>query len=198
EDVTNPEPHEDKRSLWVSEPADGPNTVKSNLTVQEYFAKRMAKLKGSQKETEIKGGSSCPSAEETLEPSEELKTKVKKKKKKQKRDEAESTEHGEKAKVEQPETGSVAGEELDAPLNPHVSGKKKRKHKEEGESITGDENMGSGEIYTGLCDGGDPGMKDCERKQKKCHRKKHKRQKEQAEEGIEGGQRKKKKHHKHI
>ncbi|NWX21645.1 PINX1 inhibitor, partial [Aegotheles bennettii] len=34
-----------KRNCWLSEPADGYNTVKSALTVQEYFAKRMAKLK---------------------------------------------------------------------------------------------------------------------------------------------------------
>ncbi|KFM13971.1 PIN2/TERF1-interacting telomerase inhibitor 1, partial [Aptenodytes forsteri] len=36
---------EKKRNRWLSEPADGYNTVKSVLTVQEYFAKRMAKLK---------------------------------------------------------------------------------------------------------------------------------------------------------
>ncbi|NXD57592.1 PINX1 inhibitor, partial [Corvus moneduloides] len=30
---------------WLSSPGDGSNTVKSGLTVQEYFAKRMAKLK---------------------------------------------------------------------------------------------------------------------------------------------------------
>ncbi|NXI70367.1 PINX1 inhibitor, partial [Anseranas semipalmata] len=36
---------EKQRDPWLSEPADGVNTVKSVLTVQEYFAKRMAKLK---------------------------------------------------------------------------------------------------------------------------------------------------------
>ncbi|NXI41340.1 PINX1 inhibitor, partial [Galbula dea] len=36
---------EKQRSPWGCEPADGSNTVKSLLTVQEYFAKRMAKLK---------------------------------------------------------------------------------------------------------------------------------------------------------
>ncbi|NWQ91544.1 PINX1 inhibitor, partial [Burhinus bistriatus] len=34
-----------RRNSWLSEPTDGYNTVKSVLTVQEYFAKRMAKLK---------------------------------------------------------------------------------------------------------------------------------------------------------
>uniref|UniRef100_A0A8D0GC52 PIN2 (TERF1) interacting telomerase inhibitor 1 n=1 Tax=Sphenodon punctatus TaxID=8508 RepID=A0A8D0GC52_SPHPU len=37
----------------TSEPADTSNTVTSNLTVQEYFAKRMAKLKKFQKETMV-------------------------------------------------------------------------------------------------------------------------------------------------
>ncbi|NXG01476.1 PINX1 inhibitor, partial [Sakesphorus luctuosus] len=36
---------EKERKDWLSDPADGSNTVKSVLTVQEYFAKRMAKLK---------------------------------------------------------------------------------------------------------------------------------------------------------
>ncbi|NWJ06587.1 PINX1 inhibitor, partial [Crypturellus undulatus] len=34
-----------QRDPWLSDPAEGANTVKSSLTVQEYFAKRMAKLK---------------------------------------------------------------------------------------------------------------------------------------------------------
>ncbi|KFP87306.1 PIN2/TERF1-interacting telomerase inhibitor 1, partial [Acanthisitta chloris] len=36
---------EKERNHWLSNPADGSNTVKSVLTVQEYFAQRMAKLK---------------------------------------------------------------------------------------------------------------------------------------------------------
>lgn len=201
EDVTDPKSQEEKqKNLWLSEPADGYNTVKSVLTVQEYFAKRMAKLKGSQKETGTKVDNFCPTADEALEPSEELKTKVKKKKKKQKRDEAESTEHCEKLKVKQPRIGSFNGKELDAPLNERHSGKKKRKHKEqhEGESISCDENMGNGEIYTGISDGEDLSIKDSEAKQKKRHKKKHKRQKEETDECIEGVQRKKKKRCKHI
>ena len=174
--------------------------MKSVLTVQEYFAKRMAKLKGSQNETETKADNSCPTADKALEPSEELKTKVKKKKKKQKRDEAESTEHCEKTKVKQPKIGSLNGKELDTPLNECHSGKKKRKRKEqhEGESISCDENMGNGEIYTGISDGEDLSVKDSEAKQKKRHKKKHKRQKEETDECFEGVQRKKKKHCKHI
>lgn len=61
----------------------------------------MAKLKASQNETETKLDNSCPTADEALEPSEELKTKAKKKKKKQKREEAENTEHNEKPEVKQ-------------------------------------------------------------------------------------------------
>ncbi|KAM6084940.1 PIN2/TERF1-interacting telomerase inhibitor 1 isoform 1-T1 [Theristicus caerulescens] len=190
---------EKKRNGWLSEPADGYNTV-SVLTVQEYFAKRMAKLKGSQNATETKVDNSCPTADEALEPAEELKTKVKKKKKKQKRDEAESTEYCEKPKVKQSKIGSLNGKELDASLNECHSGKKKRKHKEqhEEESVSCDENMVNGEIYTGLSDGEDLSVKDYEAKQKKRHKKKHKRQKEETDECIEGAQRKKKKHCKHI
>ncbi|KAM6139543.1 PIN2/TERF1-interacting telomerase inhibitor 1 isoform 2-T2 [Phoenicopterus ruber ruber] len=201
QDITNPESQEEKqKDRWLSEPADGYNTVKSVLTVQEYFAKRMAKLKGSQNETEAKADNCCPTADEALEPSEELKTKVKKKKKKQKRDEAESTEHCEKPKVKQSKIGSLNGKELDAPLKECHSGKKKRKHKEQhkGESISCDENMGNGEIYTGISDGEDLSVKDSEAKQKKHHKKKQKRQKEETDECTEGAQRKKKKHCKHI
>ena len=174
--------------------------MKSVLTVQEYFAKRMAKLKGSQNGAEAKVDNSCPTADEALESSEELKTKVKKKKKKQKRDEAESTEPCEKPKVKQSKIGSLKGKELDAPLNECHPGKKKRKHNEQhgGESISCDENMGNGEVYTGISDGENLGVKDCEAKQKKRHKKKHKRQKEETDECIEGAQRKKKKHCKHV
>ncbi|XP_042659053.1 PIN2/TERF1-interacting telomerase inhibitor 1 isoform X2 [Tyto alba] len=201
EDVTDPEPREEKQgNCWLSEPADGYNTVKSVLTVQEYFAKRMAKLKGSPNETETTVDNSCPAADEALEPSEDLKTKVKKKKKQQKRDESETTEHCEKPKVKQPKISSCNGKELDAPLSECHSGKKKRKHKEKhkGESIICDENKGNGETYTGVSDGEDLSPEDSEAKQKKRRKKKHKKQKEETDEGMEGARRKKRKHCKHI
>ncbi|XP_054239670.1 PIN2/TERF1-interacting telomerase inhibitor 1 [Indicator indicator] len=199
EDVPEPKSQEEKRNRSVSEPADGYNTVKSVLTVQEYFAKRMEKLKGSQNETETEVDNSCPAAGEALEPSEELKTKVKKKKK-QKRDEAETAEQCKKPKVKQAKTGSLNEKELDGPLNECQPGKKKRKHKEqqEGEGVSCDENMGSEEIYTGLSNGEDRSERDSEAKQKKHHKKKHKRQKEETDEYVEGAQRKKKKQCKHI
>ncbi|XP_069706821.1 PIN2/TERF1-interacting telomerase inhibitor 1 isoform X2 [Phaenicophaeus curvirostris] len=201
EDITDPRTHEEKkRNQCLSEPAGGYNTVKSVLTVHEYFAKRMAKLKGSQNETETEVGNSCPTADEVLEPAEELKTKVKKKKKKQKRDEAESADNSKKPKVKESKIGSLNGKELDVPLNECHSGKKKRKQKEqhEGESIISDENMGNGEMYTGTSDREDLSIKDSEAKQKKSHKKKHKTKKEETDECIEGVQRKKKKHCKHI
>ncbi|KAM6355796.1 PIN2/TERF1-interacting telomerase inhibitor 1 [Podargus strigoides] len=196
EDITSPELQEEKRNHCVSEPADGYNTVKSVLTVQEYFAKRMAKLKGSQNERETKVDNSCPTADEASEPSEELKTKVKKKKKKQKRAEAESTEHCEEPKVKRLKMGSLNGKELAAPLN----GKRKRKHKEqqEGESFSCDEHMGNGEIYMGISDEEDLSVEDYEAKQKKRRKKQHKRQKEERDECVEGVERKKKKHCKHF
>lgn len=201
EDATDPESQEEKqRDPWLSEPADGPNTVKSGLTVQEYFAKRMAKLKGSHKETEVKSDDCSPTTEEALELSEELKTKAKKKKKKQKSDEAESTEHCEKPKAKKSKISSWNGNELDASLNECHSGKKKRKHKErhEEESVSNDENMGNGEVYMGISDGEDLCTEDSETKQKKHHKKKHKKQKEETAECTEGTQRKKKKHRKSI
>lgn len=183
----------------MSEPADGSNTVRSGLTVQEYFAKRMAKLKGSQMETETKVDNSCPAADEALEPSEELKTKVKKKKK-QKRDEAETAEQCEKPKAKEAKTGSLDGKELDGPLNPCQSGKKKRKHKkqQEGEGVSCDENVGSEEIDLGSSDREDVSQRDSEAQRKKRHQKKHRRQKEAVDECMEGAQRKKKKQCRHI
>ncbi|XP_053920022.1 PIN2/TERF1-interacting telomerase inhibitor 1 isoform X2 [Cuculus canorus] len=200
EDIADPRTQEEKkRNHCLSEPADGYNTVKSVLTVHEYFAKRMAKLKGSQNEMETKVGNSCPTADEVLEPPEELKTKVKKKKKKQKRGEAE-TEHSKKPKAKQSKIGSLNGEELDAPLSKCHSEKKKRKQKEQnkGESIICDENMGNGEIYMGTSDEEDLSIKDSEAKQKKKHKKKQKMKKWETDECIEEVQRKKKKHCKHI
>ncbi|XP_064364352.1 PIN2/TERF1-interacting telomerase inhibitor 1 [Dromaius novaehollandiae] len=201
EDIANSESQEEKqRDPWLCEPAEGANTVKSVLTVQEYFAERMAKLKASQNETETKLDNSCPTADEALEPSEELKTKAKKKKKKQKREEAENTEHNEKPEVEQRKIGSLNGEELDAPNKECHRGKKKRKQKDqhEEESISCYENMGSGEIYMGISDEEECNIKDSEAKQKKRHKKKHKRQKEETDEYIVETQRKKKKHCKQI
>ncbi|OPJ67192.1 PIN2/TERF1-interacting telomerase inhibitor 1 [Patagioenas fasciata] len=200
EDITDPKSQEEQRNPFLSEPADGYNTVKSSLTVQEYFAKRMAKLKESQNGTETEVDGSVPTAGEASEPSEELKTKVKKKKKKQKRDEEESTQRCEKPQAKQSQTGDLNGKELDALFNECHSGKKKRKHKEqpEGESINCDENTGNGDISTGISDGEDLGVKDSEAKQKKRHKKKHKKQKEETDEQVEGAQRKKKKHCKHV
>ncbi|XP_010214978.1 PREDICTED: PIN2/TERF1-interacting telomerase inhibitor 1-like, partial [Tinamus guttatus] len=185
EDVGNTESQEEKqREPWLSEPAEGANTVKSSLTVQEYFAKRMAKLKASQNETETELDSSCPAADEALEPSEELKTKAKKKKKKQKREEAENTENNEKPEMKRRKLGDLNGEELDAPYEECHRGKKKRKHKKEheGESMSCYENTGGGEIYTGVSDGEECHIKDCEAKEKKRRKKKHKRQKEEENE----------------
>lgn len=198
EDVADPDSQEENNCL--SSPGDGSNTVKSVLTVQEYFAKRMAKLKGSQKEREAKVDHSSPTADEAVETSEELETKVKKKKKKQKRDdEAERAEDCEKP-GKKPKTGSLNGKELDDLLNECHKRKKKRKHKEEDEeeNISCDENTGNGEISVGMSEGEELSTEEQEEKQKKRHKKKHKKQKEETEECGEGAPRKKKKHCKNI
>ncbi|XP_048154071.1 PIN2/TERF1-interacting telomerase inhibitor 1 isoform X2 [Corvus hawaiiensis] len=201
EDTGDPDSQEEKEgNNWLSSPGDGSNTVKSGLTVQEYFAKRMAKLKGSQKETETKVDHSSPTADEAVEPSEELETKVKKKKKKQKRDdEAERTEDCEKP-GKKPKTGTLNGKELDDPLNECHKRKKKRKHKveNEGESISCDENTGSGEISVGMLEEEELSTEEQEEKQKKLRKKKHKKQKEETEECGDGAPRKKKKHCKNL
>lgn len=197
DEATDAESQEEKHGgCWLPESTDNINTVKSVLTVQEYFAKRMAKLKGSQNEAETKLDGCCPTAEAALELSEELKTKAKKKKKKQKRDEAENTEQCEKPQGKKCKISSLNGKELDAPLYECHSRKKKRKHREQhdGESISCDENMGDGETCMGVSDGEDLSVEDSEAKQKKRHKKKHKKQKEETEECTEGTQRKKKKH----
>lgn len=199
EDVADPDSQEEKNSSLCS-PGDGSNTVKSVLTVQEYFAKRMAKLKGSQKETETKVDHPSPAADEAVEPSEELETKVKKKKKKKKRDdEEERTEDCEKP-GRKPKTGSLNGNELDGPLNECHKRKKKRKHKEEneGEDISCDEGTGKGEISVAMSEGEELSTEEQEEKQKKRHKKKHKKQKEETEECEEGAPRKKKKHCKNV
>lgn len=202
EDIqADPDSQEEKeRNKCLSSPGDGSNTVKSALTVQEYFAKRMAKLKGSQQKTEPKVDHSSPAADEAVEPSEELETKVKKKKKKQKRDdEAERTEDCEKP-GKKPKTENLNGKELDDPLNECHKRKKKRKHKEEseGENISCDENTGNGEISVGMSEGEELSTEEPEERQKKRHKKKHKKQKEETVECGEGAPRKKKKHCKNI
>lgn len=198
EDGADPDSQEEKeRNKWLSNPANDSNTVKSVLTVQEYFAQRMAKLKGSQKETETKVDHPSPTADEAVEPSEELETKVKKKKKQKRDDEAERTEHCEKP-GKKLKTASLNGKELDDPLNECHKRKKKRKHKEEneGESISCDENTGNGEID--MSEGEELSTEEQEEKQKKRHKKKHKKQKEETGECGEGAPRKKKKHCKNI
>ncbi|XP_032912412.1 PIN2/TERF1-interacting telomerase inhibitor 1 [Catharus ustulatus] len=199
EDVADPDSQEEKNSSFSS-PGDGSNTVKSVLTVQEYFAKRMAKLKGSQKETETKVDHPSPAADEAVEPPEELETKVKKKKEKKKRDdEEERTEDCEKP-GKKPKTGSLNGNELNDPLNECHKRKKKRKHKEEneGEDISCEENTGNGEISVGMSEGEELSTEEQEEKQKKRHKKKHKKQKGETGECEEGAPRKKKKHCKNI
>lgn len=201
DEIADPDSREEEEgNNWLTSPGDASNTVKSAVTVQEYFAKRMAKLKGSQQETEPNLDHSSPTVDEAVELSEELETKVKKKKKKQKRDdEAERTEDCEKP-GKKPKTGSLNGKELDDPLNECHKKKKKRKHKEENEeeNISCDENTGNGEISVGMSEGEELSAEEQEERQKKRHKKKHKKQKEKTREHGEGAPRKKKKHCKNI
>lgn len=70
-----------KEVIMPPDQVDGSNTVTSTLTVQEYFAKCMTKLKKTQQCTKVEPGNSPPVVVETLEC---LESQTKKKKKKYK------------------------------------------------------------------------------------------------------------------
>ncbi|XP_013927166.1 PREDICTED: PIN2/TERF1-interacting telomerase inhibitor 1 isoform X1 [Thamnophis sirtalis] len=76
-----------KKVIVPPDQIDGSNTVTSTLTVQEYFAKRMKKLKKTQHCTKVEPGNSPPAMVEKLECL-ESQTKKKKKRHKHAQDEA--------------------------------------------------------------------------------------------------------------
>ncbi|TFJ99945.1 forkhead box protein J2 [Platysternon megacephalum] len=180
-------------------PVDHSNTVTSTMTVQEYFAKRMAKLKKFQKEPESELADPGTTAAEDLESSQGLKTKSKKKKKSRKNAEAENVDSYEEPKVKRSRTDGLWEEELETANTEYQPGKKKKKAKDQRkrEDVSCDGNScvfpGSGEIYPGTSDRENLGEEDSETKQKKPYKKKHKKQKKEAAEYVDGMQRKKKK-----
>ncbi|CAM5130904.1 unnamed protein product [Natator depressus] len=194
-------PEEDrKEDLGMPNPVDHSNTVTSTMTVQEYFAKRMAKLKKFQNEPESELADPGTTTAEDLESSQGLKTKSKKKKKKsQKNAEAANMDSYEEPKVKRSRTAGTWEEELETANTEYQPGKKKKKAKDQrkGEDVSCDGNScvfpGSGEIYPGTADGENLGEDASETKQKKPYKKKHKKQKKEAAEYVDGMQRKKKK-----
>ncbi|KAM7173736.1 PIN2/TERF1-interacting telomerase inhibitor 1 isoform 2-T2 [Macrochelys suwanniensis] len=194
-------PEEDrKEDHGLPNPVDPSNTVTSTMTVQEYFAKRMAKLKKFQNEPESELADPGMTAAEDVECSQGLKTKSKKKKKSQKNAEAENMDGYEKPKVKRSATDGSWEEELETANTEYQPGKKKKKAKDQrkGENVSCGGNScvfsGSGEIYPGTSDGENLGEEDSKAKQKKPYKKKHKKQKKEAAEYVNGMQRKKKKH----
>ncbi|KAM9156285.1 PIN2/TERF1-interacting telomerase inhibitor 1 isoform 2-T2 [Pangshura tecta] len=185
-------PDENRKDHGMPNPVDHSNTVTSSMTVQEYFAKRMAKLKKFQEEPESE-------LAEDLESSQGLKTKSKKKKKSRKNAEAENMDSYEEPKVKRSRTDGLWEEELETANTEYQPGKKKKKAKDprNGEDVNCDGNScvfpGSGEIYPGTSDGENLGEEDAETKQKKPYKKKHKKQKKEAAEYVDRMQRKKKK-----
>uniref|UniRef100_A0A8C0GXJ9 PIN2 (TERF1) interacting telomerase inhibitor 1 n=1 Tax=Chelonoidis abingdonii TaxID=106734 RepID=A0A8C0GXJ9_CHEAB len=174
------------------------NTVTSTMTVQEYFAKRMAKLKKFQKEPESELADPGTTAAEDLESSQGLKTRSKKKSRKNA--EAENVDSYEEPKVKRSRTDGLWEEELEIANTEYQPRKKKKKAKDphKGEDVSCDGNScvfpGSGEICLGTSDRENLGEKDSKIKQKKPYKKKHKKQKKEAPEYVNGMQRKKKKH----
>ncbi|XP_050804868.1 PIN2/TERF1-interacting telomerase inhibitor 1 isoform X1 [Gopherus flavomarginatus] len=192
-------PEEDrKEDHGMANPVDHSNTVTSTMTVQEYFAKRMAKLKKFQKEPESELADPGTTAAEDLESSQGLKTRSKKKSRKNA--EAENVNSYEEPKVKRSRTDGLWEEELETANTEYQSRKKKKKAKDprKGEDVSCDGNScvfpGSGEIYLGTSDRKNLGEEDSEIKQKKPYKKKHKKQKKEAAEYVDGMQRKNKKH----
>ncbi|XP_067412269.1 PIN2/TERF1-interacting telomerase inhibitor 1 [Emydura macquarii macquarii] len=198
EDTSADSPEEDrKEDHRMPMPVDLSNTVTSTMTVQEYFAKRMAKLKKFKTEPESELADPRTSAAEDSEPSQGLKTKSKKKKKSHKNVETENVDDYKEPKVKH---SSSRGEELETPDTEYEPGKKKKKAKDQCKGR--DVNCGgnscvfprNGEIYPGMSASENLGVEDSQAKQKKPCKKKHKKQKKEATEHVDGVQKKKKKH----
>ncbi|XP_074847584.1 PIN2/TERF1-interacting telomerase inhibitor 1 [Carettochelys insculpta] len=184
-----------KNQHRMPEPVDNSKTVTSTMTVQEYFAKRMAKLKKFQNEPECELPDPGTTTAEVLESSQELKRKSRKKKKSHRNDEAENMDSYEEPKVKCSRTDVLRGEDLETADTEYPPGKKKKKakdrHKGEDVSCVFRRN---GEVYPGTSDWENLGEEIAEAKQKKTYKKKHKKQKKEAAEYVDGVQRKKKKH----
>lgn len=169
------------------EQVDTSNTVTSTLTVQEYFAKRMAKLKKIPNRRNVEPADSPPAMAET---SEYLETKSKKKKTpKHLRPENRVGHDGPKMKC--PGMLGSSGEEEDELDTPKQKKAKKSKHLSTGSDLIcnglprGNQHRGSPDIGTSHAEINDP--EEAKKKKKKLH-------KDLAEDDDENIRQKKKKH----
>lgn len=192
-------PEEDRNDPHdMPTPVDQSNTVTSTMTVQEYFAKRMAKRKKFPNEPESELADPHVATAQDSESSQGPKSKSKKKKKSHKNVEAETMEGSEKPKVKPSITDGSRGE-LETPDTEYQPGKKKKKAKDRrrGEDNSCDGNAcvfgRNGKVFPTTSDRENL-EENSEAKQKKPYKKKHKKQKKEAAESVHGVQRKKKKH----
>ncbi|XP_054854450.1 PIN2/TERF1-interacting telomerase inhibitor 1 [Eublepharis macularius] len=171
------------------EPVDTSNTVTSALTVQEYFAKRMAKLKRAHKGADVSPDPPPVVAEEW----EHLGSQSKKKKKSHKHLEPENKGGQEKPKLKSPRMLDSGGEEV-GELDREKS-KKKSKLLGVGASLTANESQQE----NGLCFTGTSSVENSDSevpKPKKKNKKKHKKLNRDVGENVEENtKRKKKKKH---
>ncbi|XP_006028211.1 PIN2/TERF1-interacting telomerase inhibitor 1 isoform X2 [Alligator sinensis] len=191
EDTSSADSQEDNQNEDPGAPEPVDNTVTSTLTVQEYFAQRLAKLKNSHNGPKTKVADPCTAAAEVSELSEGLKTKPKKKKRSHKEVEVENIVDYEEAVVKRSKLEGLNGEKLDASDTESQMKKKKKKAKkrcpDRDDSCNGEPCVlpGVGEAYTGISDREDTGVKVSGAKQKKWHKKKQKKQKKEAAESTE-------------
>ncbi|XP_066482568.1 PIN2/TERF1-interacting telomerase inhibitor 1 [Tiliqua scincoides] len=177
------------------EQVDTSNTVTSTLTVQEYFAKRMAKLKKNQNKGDVKPANPSPAMAEK---SEHLEIQSKKKKTpKHVGPEIRGGHDGPKMKC--PGTLGSSGEEeeeeeLDTPQQKKT---KKSKHLSTGGSLTCNEsqhgNQERGSHYIAPSDTENADLEEAEPKKK--NKKKHKKLHKDLAEDDDGNLRQKKKKH---
>nr|XP_056708700.1 PIN2/TERF1-interacting telomerase inhibitor 1 [Euleptes europaea] len=184
-----------KEGNYSPEHVDTDNTVTSALTVQEYFAKRMAKLKKAQDGGDIMSPDPPPVVGEQQE---HLGAQSKKKRKTHKHARPENEDSHDEPKVKCPRMLDSSGEEV----GERDSGKPKKKKKSKrlglGGSLTPSESQ-HGTQERGSCFTGTSSVENSDSevpKPKKKNKKKHtKLSRDTAEDVGEGSQKKKKKKH---
>ncbi|KAL8185029.1 UNVERIFIED_CONTAM: hypothetical protein K2H54_035466 [Gekko kuhli] len=189
-------PEEDpKEGNDSPERVDTSNTVTSTLTVQEYFAKRMAKLKKAQNGGDIMSPDPFPVVAEEWE---RLGPQSKKKKKSHKPSGFENEGSHEEPKLKCPRMLHSSGEEAGEPDTEVPKRKKKSKHLGLGDGLISSESQ-RGDQETGSCFTGTSSVENSDSevpKPKKKSKKKHKKlSRDTAEDVEEGSRRKKKKKH---
>ncbi|KAK7133265.1 hypothetical protein R3I94_015211 [Phoxinus phoxinus] len=128
------EREEDSETVSNPNPEEQLNTVTSTMTMQEYFAQRMAKIKKAHGTCDPAISSNTPSPLATsasMEDSPNTSDMEQSKKKKRKRKDRESDQNGTVEKVEEDALTSVTGGNVEEPSYPQKKKKNKNKRKRE-------------------------------------------------------------------